>query len=151
MKGISDMSNKISVKLILELKAQGLSQNEIARTRHMSKSSVSDVIRIAGEKGLSFEDVEGMNNDALYQMFFPDRITSEQIYEFPDYEYVHKELRRVGVTLKLLWQEYREQCMKNGTIPVGKTKFCDDYGKYVAMSAITKHLEHEPGERCEVD
>lgn len=79
MKGISDMSNKISVKLILELKAQGLSQNEIARTRHMSKSSVSDVIRIAGEKGLSFEDVEGMNNDALYQMFFPDRITSEQI------------------------------------------------------------------------
>ena len=43
MKGISDMSNKISVKLILELKAQGLSQNEIARTRHMSKSSVSDV------------------------------------------------------------------------------------------------------------
>ena len=54
MKGISDMSNKISVKLILELKAQGLSQNEIARTRHMSKSSVSDVIRIAGEKGLSF-------------------------------------------------------------------------------------------------
>ena len=99
------MSNKISVKLILELKAQGLSQNEIARTRHMSKSSVSDVIRIAGEKGLSFEDVEGMNNDALYQMFFPDRITSEQIYEFPDYEYVHKELRRVGVTLKLLWQQ----------------------------------------------
>ena len=95
MKGISDMSNKISVKLILELKAQGLSQNEIARTRHMSKSSVSDVIRIAGEKGLSFEDVEGMNNDALYQMFFPDRITSEQIYEFPDYEYVHNLFSRI--------------------------------------------------------
>ena len=95
MKGISDMSNKISVKLILELKAQGLSQNEIARTRHMSKSSVSDVIRIAGEKGLSFEDVEGMNNDALYQMFFPDRITSEHIYEFPDYEYVHNLFSRI--------------------------------------------------------
>ena len=41
--------------------------------------------------------------------------------------------------------------MKNGTIPVGKTKFCDDYGKYVAMSAITNHLEHKPGDRCEVD
>ena len=145
------MSNKINVKLILELTAQGLSQNEIAKTRHISKHSVSDVVRIAGEKGLSFEDVEGMNDDALYQMFFPDRMTSGQIYEFPDYEYVHKELRRVGVTLKLLWQEYREQCLKNGTIPVGKTKFCDDYGKYVAMSAITNHLEHKPGDRCEVD
>ena len=31
----------------------------------MSKSFVSDVIRIAGEKGLSFEDVEGMNDDVL--------------------------------------------------------------------------------------
>ena len=145
------MSNKINVKLILELAAQGLSQNEIAKTRHISKHSVGDVLRIAGEKGLSFEDVEGMNDDALYQTFFPDRMTSGQIYELPDYDYVHKELRRVGVTLKLLWQEYREQCLKNGTIPVGKTKFCDDYGKYVATSAITNHLEHKPGERCEVD
>ena len=116
------MSNKINVKLILELAAQGLSQNEIAKTRHISKHSVGDVLRIAGEKGLSFEDVEGMNDDALYQTFFPDRMTSGQIYELPDYDYVHKELRRVGVTLKLLWQEYREQCLKNGTIPVGKTK-----------------------------
>ena len=59
------MSNKINVKLILELTAHGLLQNEIVRTRHMSKSFVSDVIRIAGEKGLSFEDVEGMNDDVL--------------------------------------------------------------------------------------
>ena len=28
------------------------------------------------------------------------------LYEQPDYEYVHQELKRVGVTLKLLWQEY---------------------------------------------
>ena len=151
MKENDSMSNKINVKLILELAAQGLSQNEIAKTRHISKHSVGDVLRIAGEKGLSFEDVEGMNDDALYQTFFPERMTSGQSYELPDYDYVHKELRRVGVTLKLLWQEYREQCLKNGTIPVGKTKFCDDYGKYVASSAITNHLEHKPGERCEVD
>ena len=98
------MSNKINVKLILELTAEGLSQNEIARTRHISKHSVGDVVRIAEEKGLSFEDVAEMNDNALYQMFFPDRMTSGQIYEFPDYEYVHKELRRVGVTLKLLWR-----------------------------------------------
>ena len=141
------MDKRISVKLILELKADGLSQNEIARTRHILKHSVGDVIRIAEEKGLTYEDVEGMSSLAIYRLFFPERMAVEQIYELPDYEYVHKELRRVGVTLKLLWQEYRDKCQKNGTVPLGKTKFCDDYGKYVASSALTNHLEHKPGER----
>ena len=44
------MANKINAKLILELKASGLSRNQIAATRHMSKYSVSDVINIAEEK-----------------------------------------------------------------------------------------------------
>lgn len=44
------MTNKINAKLILELKASGLSRNQIAATRHMSKHSVSDVINIAREK-----------------------------------------------------------------------------------------------------
>lgn len=44
------MANKINTKLILELKASGLSRNQIAATRHMSKHSVSDVINIAKEK-----------------------------------------------------------------------------------------------------
>lgn len=38
------MANKINAKLILELSASGLSRNQIAATRHMSKHSVSDVI-----------------------------------------------------------------------------------------------------------
>lgn len=44
------MANKINVKLILELRAAGLSRNTIATTRHISGHSVSDVIHIADEK-----------------------------------------------------------------------------------------------------
>ena len=43
------MAKKIQVKQILELRAAGLSQNSIAKSRHMSKSSVSDVFQIAQE------------------------------------------------------------------------------------------------------
>lgn len=35
------MASKINVKLILELNASGLSRNQIAATRHMSKHSVN--------------------------------------------------------------------------------------------------------------
>ena len=145
------MANRINVKLILELKSGGMSQDEIARTRHMSRTSVSTVARIAREKDISYEDIRDLNDDVIYRMFFPEKMLTEDMYELPDYEYVHKELRRVGVTLKLLWGEYRDRCKSNGTLPVGYSKFCDDYSKYTVSNEITNHLEHKPGERCEVD
>ena len=40
-----------------------------------------------------------------------------------NYEHVHQELKKVGVTLKLLHEEYIERCERNGEIPMGKTKF----------------------------
>ena len=52
------MANRINVKLILELRSGGMSQNEIAQTRHMSKTSVSTVVNIAKEKAISFEDIK---------------------------------------------------------------------------------------------
>ena len=42
---------KIHVKLILQLRDAGMSRQEIASTRHISRNSVSEVFRIADEKG----------------------------------------------------------------------------------------------------
>ena len=145
------MASRIKIRLILELNASGMSQNDIARTRHMSRSSISTVMRIAKEKNITYENIKDINDDELYKMFFPEKLTTEDIYELPDYEYVHNELKRVGVALTLLWKEYQDKCHTYGTIPVGKTIFCDDYSKYCATNDISNHLEHRPGESCEVD
>lgn len=145
------MANKINIKLILELKASGLSQNAIASTRHISKKSISAVVNIAKEKGLSYEDIRDMNDDVLYRMFFPEKLTADQIYQLPDYDYVHQELKKVGVTLKLLHKEYCDGCREKGTLAVGYSKFCDDYSDHVSKKDITNHLMHKPGQRCEVD
>ena len=145
------MANKIKVRLILELHAGGMSNDMIAKTRHMSRTSISTVLRIAREKNITYESVQSMDDSALYKMFFPEKLSSEDIYELPDYAYVHEELKKVGVTLQLLWKEYSDRCREHGTIPVGRTKFCDDYSKYCAAGELTNHLDHKPGERCEVD
>ena len=84
------MANRINVKLILELKSGGMSQAEIARTRHMSRTSISAVVRIAREKSISFEDIKDLNDDVIYRMFFPEKMITEDMYELPDYEYVHR-------------------------------------------------------------
>ena len=145
------MAKKINVKLILELKASGLSRNQIATTRHMSKHSVSDVINIAREKAITYESVKHLSDDEVYRMIFPDKFAIETLYEEPDYEYVHQELKRVGVTLKLLWQEYQDRCKTAGRIPMGYTKYCNGYSNHTIVNKLTNHLENKPGMKVEVD
>lgn len=145
------MARKIDVKQILELRAAGMSQNTIAASRHASKHSVGDVFRIADEKGITYDSIAALSPGEVYRMFFPDRHSVETLYERPDYEYVHKELMRVGVTLKLLWEEYQGICTAQNKIPVGYTKFCEGYREYTISAKLTNHLEHKPGVVVEVD
>ena len=145
------MANKIKVKLILELRSAHMGRNAIARSRHMSVNSVGDVFHIADRLGITFEDIRDKDDAEVYRMFYPDRHTVENMYHQPDYEYIHNELKRVGVTLKLLWQEYQGSCAEDGVIAMGYTKFCDGYSDYTIAGKITSHIERKPGITTEVD
>ena len=96
------MAKKIQVKQILELRAAGLSQNNIAKSRHMSKSSVSDVFQIAQERNISYEGVKAMRPDEVYSLFYPDKHAIETLFEDPHYEHAHSELSRTGQTAENL-------------------------------------------------
>ena len=65
------MANKINTKLILELKASGLSRNQIVATRHVSKYFVSNVINIAKDKDIIYEKIKYLSEDNVYRMIFP--------------------------------------------------------------------------------
>lgn len=145
------MANKINVKLILELRAAGLSRNQIFSTRHMSCHSVSDVFKIADKLNVTYDSIKELPEEEVYRMFFPDKFAIETLYEQPDYAYVHSELKRVGVTLKILWQEYQDKCKSNGKIPMGYTKFCNGYSDHTIANKLTNHLENKPGVKAEVD
>ena len=145
------MANKINIKLILELTDKGMSGRAIAATYHMSHHSITTVLRRAAELDFSYMDSLSYSDMELYCKFFPNKYSSEELYTLPDYEYVHKELSRVGVTLKLLWAEYNSKCIQCSKLPVGYTKFCDDYRKYINANSLTNHLIHKPGIIAEVD
>ena len=110
------MARKINVKLILELRDAGMSRSSIASTRKFSRNSVSDVFNIADEKRITFDDVRNMSDEEAYRLFYPDKYVNEIMYADPDYEYVHKELSKVGVTLKLLHEEYVDKCHAENTM-----------------------------------
>src|SRR5699024_7458206 len=121
------MVRKIPVKLVMQYRDQGFSRNMIAKTQKVGRSSVSEVFKRADELKLTYEDIKELPDNEVYRKFFPERHQSEVLYTLPDYEKIHKELQRVGVTLKLLWQEYVDRCKDTNGIPVGYTKFCEDY------------------------
>lgn len=149
------MARRIRAKLIMELREQGVSRRAIARTRHMSMESVCDVFDMAAERGITWEQVEGMTDDEVYRLFYPDRHVHESVFEEPDWEYVHGyvhgEMAKVGVNLRLLHDEYRAECARRHKVPMGYTKFCEGYGAWTVANDLTKRIEHKAGQSCEVD
>lgn len=145
------MARKIQVKLILLLRSTGMSQRAICQSRHMSRSSVSEVFRIADEQNITYADVEAKSHAEVYSMFYPDKYPEETVYSPVDYAYVHDELKRPGVTLKRLWKEYRQRCAESGRLSFGYSKFCDDYNAYAASQNLTNRITHKPGYAIEVD
>lgn len=95
------MANKIKVKLILELRAAHMSQREICRTRHISQHSVNDVFKIANEKCITYEDVKDKSDEKIYQLFYPNKFSSKNLFKQPNYSDVHTQLKRKGITLKI--------------------------------------------------
>ena len=90
------MAKRINVRLIMQLHESGMSQNDIATSRHMSKSSISKVLATAKEKNITYEDIRDRDDTEVYKLFFPDAQLTEDIYELPDYSSVDEELKRVG-------------------------------------------------------
>ena len=69
----------------------------------------------------------------------------------PDFEKVSKELARSGVTLKLLWMEYCEECRQLGEQPFMYSQFCFHFQKFAEQERATMHIPRKPGDRIEVD
>ena len=134
------MARKILVKLIMELRAAGMSQTSIAKSRHMSKTSVSEVFGIAQERKISYEDIRDKTPEESYEIFYPDKQDYSHLFTLPDYAYIHKELSKTGVTLKLLWKEYGDKCEDSGNLSVGYTKFCAGYATFTNANSLTNQL-----------
>lgn len=137
-------------KEILRLQRLGIAKKDIAASCSCSRNTVTNVLKAARDVGLSWDDAQRMNNSELAQKLFPAS-QERAMYKMPDYEYVHREMQRSGMTLTLLWLEYCEQCRISGEHPYKSTQFNKYYADYVRKTKATMHLNHKPGEVMQVD
>ena len=95
---------------ILRLYSQGISQRNIAASCECSRNTVARVLTAAHDLSISWPLAEGTTDGDLHKLFTQQNpATSRKI---PDLEYLHKELVNQGVTLRLLWSEYCEDCRR---------------------------------------
>ena len=101
------MPKKLTVKPILELRANGISMRNIETVLRISRHTIKKVYDAADSVSISWDEVKDKDEDIVYNLLFPIKdVTSA--FEEVDYEYVHSELKKTGVTLKLLWNEYKK-------------------------------------------
>lgn len=143
------MVRKIRAKLVLELRAQGLSARAIAAGQGISRNSIASVLEAADRLAIRWEDVADLAEHEVYELVFPDRAEHRSVYAQPDWDTVHKELARVGVTLKLLHGEYVDD--HTGQPVMSYDRFCRIYQKYVLQSGVASRVGHKSAQTVEVD
>ena len=134
---------------VLRLKWEcGLSNRAIARSCSISHSTVSEYVRRAQAVGLTWPLPETLDEDALFQLLFPTTLRStSRVIPVPDWSQIHAELRRKGVTLRLLWIEYREATPDG----YGYSQFCALYRQWAKRLKPSMRLSHKAGEKLFVD
>jgi len=135
---------------ILRLHSQGISSRAIAASLECSRNTIRAALARAAEEGIAWPLPDQMTERVLKQALF-GKPSPNQKFRMPDFEYIHQELARNGVTLTLLWREYFENCRLESSRPLMYSAFCRQYQEFAAKHKATMHIEHKPGERMEVD
>ena len=123
------------------------SYRDVAQSLNIATGTVSDYLSRARAAGISWPLPEGITEEELYdKLFLPVNQSSHQ-RPLPDWEWVHRELYKKGVTLRLLWREYRD-VHPDG---VGYSQFCHHYLQYKKAIMPVMRQIHKAGEKCFVD
>lgn len=137
-----------NLREIFRLKQGGFSNRAIHRSTGVARSTISEYLDRAQQAGLTVAQASLLPETDLEQLLFPpETLPLDTDRPLPDWEQVHQELHRKGVTRQLLWEEYREQ-HSNG---LGYSQYCARYDRWRRWHKITAHIPHAAGERMEVD
>ena len=134
---------------ILRLRSLGLNHSQITESMGVARQTVITVLQKSLALELDWQAAESLSDKELSQQLFPS--SSKVSYKMPDYDYVHREMAKSGVTQQLLWFEYCDKCRNAGEIPYQLTQFKKYYREFVAKTKATMHINRKPGEIMEVD
>ncbi|MDA8182751.1 IS21 family transposase [Acidithiobacillus sp.] len=139
-----------AIQEVLRLHAAGLSQRQISQACRLSKGAVGKYLQKAEQAGLSWPLPEGMDAAGLEALLFPARRTAPVTAPvMPDFAAIHTEMRRKGMTLQLLWEEY--VAAQSGRRVYQYSQFCTHYRAWKDRLKRSMRQHHGAGEKLFID
>jgi len=137
------------IKEVLRLKWQHNHPNkQIAQSCKIARSTVREYVSRAKKAGLSWPLDPDLDEEALENLLFPGNLAFTSIQrQMPSMNRLYRELKGKGVTLQLLWYEYK------ASNPDGYqySQFCNLYRQWQKKLDVTLRQEHRAGEKLFVD
>ena len=136
------------IRDVLRLSAAGLSKRQIAASLGIGPTAAGACLRRAREADVGWPLPDDLDDAALESRLYPVPTTTAKDWRsLPDWPAIHRELRRKGVTLQLVWEEYR------GAHPdgYGRSWFCELYRAWEGRLSPTMRQAHVAGEKLFVD
>ena len=136
------------IREALRLHASGLSTRKIATSLGVGQSTASEYLKRVERAALTLPLAAEMTDGELEALLFhPAGGVSRLVEAQPDWPETHRELKRPGVTLSLLWEEYRA-VHPDG---YGYSRFCDLHRRWTGRLTPVMRQHHVAGERVFVD
>ena len=136
------------IRDVLRLDAGGMSRRKIAAEPVGQRDDDPELSAPGAAAGISWPLPDDLTDEALEaRLYPPPEIPVADQRPLPDWAQVHRELRRKGVTLQLLWEEHRA-AHPDG---YGYSRFCELYQRWRAKLSPTMRQTHVAGERMFVD
>jgi len=135
------------IKETLRMNALGLSARQIGRSLGIAKSTVNEYLKRAAAAGMAWPWPDEWDETAIERRLFPAGPPPDIVRPLPDWAETHLELRKKGLTLFLLWEEYKAR------FPEGYhySRFCDLYRDWGKKLDLSMRQEHRAGEKMFVD
>lgn len=143
-------TNMLKLKRVLQLKINGENKSEISRKVPIHRNSLDKYLAIFKETGKSDQELLSLSDEEFKKaiLLITEKPADERLTflksRIPDFMV---ELKKTGVTLKILWQEYLEQNPEGYCY----AQFCSYFVEFKKRLSATMHLEHIAGEQLEVD
>ena len=137
------------IREVLRLKFElDLSERQISKSTQISRATIGDYLRRYAVSGLSWPLPAALADAGIEAALFPAKpAVPDALRPVPDWALVNREMRRKGVTLFLLWQEYK------AVQPEGflYSWYCVRYREWLGKLDAVMRQEHLAGEKCFVD
>ncbi len=130
------------------LHSGNLSIRQIGAALGISKSTVSEIASYTRAAGLDWAQTQNLSDEELQARLYRPPVTRQARHLEPDYAQIHSELKRAGVTLQLLWEEYQQQHQGEA---YKYSAFCEKYRQWAKRLKRSMRQTHEAGDKLFVD